>query len=141
MRRDDTFDTCWLIFTISTFQLFALMMSYLQYLIWDFIAVGWNLFPEYFGEDGPAFELPLVRKLKQQIQVDPTLHPESPSCFGLPEFSKRATEFALGRSLKAVIENRVISVTIRFPINRDGLSQMAYVPHRTLLCSTHLLSG
>lgn len=53
--------------------------------------------------------LPLVGKLKKQISADPTLCPEYPSSLGLTEFTKRATEFALGKNSLALMENRVIS--------------------------------
>ncbi|KAM9857791.1 putative aspartate aminotransferase, cytoplasmic 2 [Aulostomus maculatus] len=65
---------------------------------------------EYFSEDGRTFELHLVGKIKQQLNADPTLHPEYLSSFGLAEFNRRATEIALGKRSKAIVENRVLSV-------------------------------
>ncbi|KAM7391523.1 hypothetical protein PAMP_022208 [Pampus punctatissimus] len=65
---------------------------------------------EYFSEEGQTFELRLVRKIKQQLSTDPTLRPEYPSSLGLAEFTRRATEVALGKSSKAIVENRVLGV-------------------------------
>ncbi|KAL6456799.1 hypothetical protein MHYP_G00353430 [Metynnis hypsauchen] len=65
---------------------------------------------EYVGEGGQASVLPLIWKIKQQIGADPTLHPEYPSPLGLQEFSRRATELALGRDSSALVENRVVGV-------------------------------
>ncbi|KAI4883141.1 hypothetical protein NFI96_007547 [Prochilodus magdalenae] len=65
---------------------------------------------EYVGEGGQASVLPLIWKIRQQIGADPTLHPENPPPMGLPEFSRRATELALGRDSSALVENRVVGV-------------------------------
>ncbi|XP_042278403.1 putative aspartate aminotransferase, cytoplasmic 2 [Thunnus maccoyii] len=65
---------------------------------------------EYFSEEGQTFELRLVGKIKQQLHTDPTLRPEYPSSLGLTEFTRRATEAALGKSSKAIVENRVLGV-------------------------------
>lgn len=62
---------------------------------------------EYFSEEGQTFEPRLIGKIKQQLSTDPTLRPEYPSSLGLTEFTRRATEAALGRGSKAVVENRV----------------------------------
>lgn len=51
---------------------------------------------------------PLIGKIMHQICTDPTLCPEYPSSFGLPEFTRRATELVLGRDCHAIVENRVI---------------------------------
>uniref|UniRef100_A0A8C6SAL8 aspartate transaminase n=1 Tax=Neogobius melanostomus TaxID=47308 RepID=A0A8C6SAL8_9GOBI len=61
-------------------------------------------------EDGQTFELRLVGKIKQQLSVDPTIRPEYPSPLGLTEFTKQATKVTLGRSLKPIVENRVMAV-------------------------------
>lgn len=66
------------------------------------------LCPEYLNEEGKTYVLPLIGKIKQQIGKDPTLHPEYQSSFGLPEFSRRATELALGKDCHAIVENRVM---------------------------------
>ncbi|XP_051278872.1 putative aspartate aminotransferase, cytoplasmic 2 [Dicentrarchus labrax] len=65
---------------------------------------------EYYSEEGKTFELRLVGKIKQQLSADTTLRPEYPPCFGLTEFSQQATDVALGKSSRAVIENRVLGV-------------------------------
>ncbi|XP_040010649.1 putative aspartate aminotransferase, cytoplasmic 2 [Xiphias gladius] len=65
---------------------------------------------EYYSEEGRTFELRLVRKIKQQLCADPTLRPEYPSSLGLTEFTRRATEVALGKSSRAIVENRVLGV-------------------------------
>ncbi|XP_071780777.2 putative aspartate aminotransferase, cytoplasmic 2 [Centroberyx gerrardi] len=65
---------------------------------------------EYLSEQGQTFVLPLVGKLKQQISADPTLCPDYPSSLGLTEFTRRATEFALGKNSPAIVENRVLGV-------------------------------
>ncbi|KAI3372423.1 hypothetical protein L3Q82_022911, partial [Scortum barcoo] len=65
---------------------------------------------EYYSEEGKTFELRLVGKIKQQLSADPTLRPEYPPSFGLTEFTRRATEAALGKSSRAVVENRVLGI-------------------------------
>ncbi|XP_068995076.1 putative aspartate aminotransferase, cytoplasmic 2 [Embiotoca jacksoni] len=65
---------------------------------------------EYYSEEGKTFELRLVGKIKQQLSTDPTLRPEYPSSLGLEEFTRRATEVALGKSSRAILENRVLGV-------------------------------
>ncbi|CAK6950203.1 putative aspartate aminotransferase%2C cytoplasmic 2 [Scomber scombrus] len=65
---------------------------------------------EYFGEEGQTFEPRLIGKIKQQLSTDPTLRPEYPSSLGLTEFTRRATEAALGRGSKAIVENRMLGV-------------------------------
>ncbi|XP_008280535.1 putative aspartate aminotransferase, cytoplasmic 2 [Stegastes partitus] len=65
---------------------------------------------EYYSEEGKTFEPHLVGKIKQQLSADPTLHPEYPSSFGLVEFIRQATQVALGRSSRAIVENRVFGV-------------------------------
>ncbi|KAF7665657.1 hypothetical protein LDENG_00136150 [Lucifuga dentata] len=65
---------------------------------------------EYFSEEGQIFVPPHVGRIKQQINADPTLSPEYPSTLGLPEFTRRATEFTLGKRSRAIVENRVLGV-------------------------------
>ncbi|XP_072537195.1 putative aspartate aminotransferase, cytoplasmic 2 [Salminus brasiliensis] len=65
---------------------------------------------EYVGEEGQATELPVIWKIKQQIGTDPTLHPEYPAPSGLLEFTRKASELALGRDSRALVENRVVGV-------------------------------
>ncbi|XP_056320443.1 putative aspartate aminotransferase, cytoplasmic 2 [Danio aesculapii] len=65
---------------------------------------------EYVGEQGHTTWLPLVRKIKQQIATDPTLTPEYPPILGIPEFTRRATELALGKDSPAIIESRVFGI-------------------------------
>ncbi|KAG9354782.1 hypothetical protein JZ751_001495 [Albula glossodonta] len=65
---------------------------------------------EYLNEDGQTFVPPLVWKIKQQIASDPTLNSEYSPCLGLPEFTRRASEVALGRECCAIVENRVLGV-------------------------------
>nr|XP_023657131.1 aspartate aminotransferase, cytoplasmic-like [Paramormyrops kingsleyae] len=65
---------------------------------------------EYLGEDGQISVLPLTWKIKQQIGSDPTLGTEYPPGLGLPEFTRRVTELALGKDSQAIVENRVLGV-------------------------------
>ncbi|XP_029295978.1 LOW QUALITY PROTEIN: putative aspartate aminotransferase, cytoplasmic 2 [Cottoperca gobio] len=65
---------------------------------------------EYYSEEGKTFDLRLVRKIKQQLNADPTTRPEYPSSLGLTEFNRRAAEVALGKSSRAIVEDRVLSV-------------------------------
>ncbi|XP_030643784.1 putative aspartate aminotransferase, cytoplasmic 2 [Chanos chanos] len=65
---------------------------------------------ECLGEDGQTAVFPLVWKIKQQIITDPTLNSEYPQSLGLPDFTRRAAELALGRESRAIVENRVLSV-------------------------------
>ncbi|XP_076587299.1 putative aspartate aminotransferase, cytoplasmic 2 [Chaetodon auriga] len=65
---------------------------------------------EYYSEEGNTFALRLVGKIKQQLSADPTLRPEYPPPLGLAEFTRRATEVALGKSCRAIVENRVLGV-------------------------------
>ncbi|XP_012772713.1 putative aspartate aminotransferase, cytoplasmic 2 isoform X3 [Maylandia zebra] len=65
---------------------------------------------EYYSEEGKPFELRLVGKIKQQLSTDPTLHPEYPSSLGLREFTRKATEVALGKHSRAIVENQVLGV-------------------------------
>ncbi|KAM9360273.1 putative aspartate aminotransferase, cytoplasmic 2 [Symphorus nematophorus] len=65
---------------------------------------------EYYSEDGKTFELRLVGKIKQQLSADPTLRPEYPPSLGFAEFTRRATEVALGKSSRAIMANRVVGV-------------------------------
>ncbi|KAK1786963.1 hypothetical protein P4O66_017340 [Electrophorus voltai] len=65
---------------------------------------------EYVGEGGRSALLPLIRKIKQQMNSDPTLNPEYLPSLGLPHFTRRASELALGKDSRAIVENRVIGV-------------------------------
>ncbi|KAG9270406.1 aspartate aminotransferase, cytoplasmic-like [Astyanax mexicanus] len=65
---------------------------------------------EYVGEDGKTTELPVIWKIKQQFGTDPTLYPEYQPTSGLPEFTRKAVELALGRESRALVENRVVGV-------------------------------
>nr|XP_040051311.1 putative aspartate aminotransferase, cytoplasmic 2 [Gasterosteus aculeatus aculeatus] len=65
---------------------------------------------EYYSEEGTTFELRLVQKIKQQQSADPTSRPGYPSSLGVREFIRRATEVALGKSSRAVVEDRVLGV-------------------------------
>lgn len=71
--------------------------------------VQWLSFAEYYSENGKTFELRLVGKVKQQLSADPTLRPEYPPSLGLTEYTRRATEVALGKRSRAIVENRVTS--------------------------------
>ncbi|XP_044052112.1 putative aspartate aminotransferase, cytoplasmic 2 [Siniperca chuatsi] len=65
---------------------------------------------EYYSEEGKTFELRLPGKIKQQLSADPTLRPEYPPALGLKEFIRQATKVALGKSSRAIAENRVLGV-------------------------------
>ncbi|XP_042344871.1 putative aspartate aminotransferase, cytoplasmic 2 [Plectropomus leopardus] len=65
---------------------------------------------EYYSEEGKTFGLRLVRKIKQQLSTDPTVRPEYPSPFGLKDYTRRATEITLGKSSRAIVEDRVLGV-------------------------------
>ncbi|KAM9165618.1 putative aspartate aminotransferase, cytoplasmic 2 [Pangshura tecta] len=57
-------------------------------------------------EMGKAWVCPAVRQTLLQIANDPTLDHEYLPVLGFPEFTRAATELALGRESRAVIENR-----------------------------------
>lgn len=84
-------------------------MCQIKYIL--FFAI--HVFAEYYSEEGKPFELRLVGKIKQQLSTDPTLHPEYPSSLGLKEFTRKATEVALGKHSRAIVENQVMSATHR----------------------------
>ncbi|KAM3611127.1 uncharacterized protein V6R79_013846 [Siganus canaliculatus] len=65
---------------------------------------------ECYNEEGKTFELRLSGKIKQQLSADPTLRSEYPPSLGLSEFTRRATEAALGKSSGAALENRVLGI-------------------------------
>ncbi|XP_037337569.2 putative aspartate aminotransferase, cytoplasmic 2 [Pungitius pungitius] len=65
---------------------------------------------ECYSEEGKTFELCLVQKIKQQQSADPTSRPGYPSSLGVREFIRRGTEVALGKSSRAVVEDRVMGV-------------------------------
>ncbi|KAK2840745.1 hypothetical protein Q7C36_012324 [Tachysurus vachellii] len=65
---------------------------------------------EYVGENGQPIVNPLIQKIKQQIATDPTLIPEYPPPLGMPEFTSRAAQLALGKDSRAIVENRVLGV-------------------------------
>lgn len=87
---------------------FIILISFLQFAVFCWMNEQLS-FSECYSEEGKTFELRLVRKIKRQLSADPTLHPEYPPSLGLTEFTQRATEVALGKSSRAVLENRVIS--------------------------------
>ncbi|KAF5907330.1 aspartate aminotransferase, cytoplasmic-like isoform X1, partial [Clarias magur] len=64
----------------------------------------------YLGEDGQPVAVPLIQKIKQQIATDPTLIPEYQPPLGIAEFNSRATQLALGRDSRAILENRVLGL-------------------------------
>ncbi|KTF74902.1 hypothetical protein cypCar_00023419 [Cyprinus carpio] len=47
---------------------------------------------------------------EQQIATDLTLTPEYPPILGIPEFTRKATELALGKDSPAIMESRVTSL-------------------------------
>ncbi|XP_048685421.1 putative aspartate aminotransferase, cytoplasmic 2 [Caretta caretta] len=57
-------------------------------------------------ETGKVWVCPTVRQILLQIANDPTLDHEYLPVLGFPEFTRAATELALGRESRAVIENR-----------------------------------
>ncbi|CAM2108489.1 unnamed protein product [Caretta caretta] len=57
-------------------------------------------------ETGKVWVCPTVRQILLQIANDPTLDHEYLPVLGFPEFTRAATELALGRESHAVIENR-----------------------------------
>ncbi|XP_032642796.1 putative aspartate aminotransferase, cytoplasmic 2 [Chelonoidis abingdonii] len=59
-------------------------------------------------EMGKAWVCPTVRQTLLQIASDPTLDHEYLPVLGFPEFTRAATELALGRESRAVIENRLL---------------------------------
>ncbi|XP_010790153.1 aspartate aminotransferase, cytoplasmic-like [Notothenia coriiceps] len=83
---------------------------------------------EYYSEDGKTFELRLVRRIKQQLSVDPTTRPEYPSPLGLTEFTRRATEVALGKSSRAIVEERCplsLPVTVWFAVSLSMVKEFS----------------
>nr|XP_033805927.1 putative aspartate aminotransferase, cytoplasmic 2 [Geotrypetes seraphini] len=59
------------------------------------------------SEDGLPWIAPVVKVTQLSISNDPTLHHEYLPTLGLPEFTRVATELALGKECVAVLENRV----------------------------------
>ncbi|KAF4109740.1 putative aspartate aminotransferase, cytoplasmic 2 isoform X2 [Onychostoma macrolepis] len=93
---------------------------------------------EYVGEHGHTTWLPLVRKIKQQIATDPTLTPEYPPILGIPEFTRRATELALGKDSPAIVESRVFGVQT---VGCTGAVRLGAELLRSCYCSSSSWSG
>ncbi|XP_059379506.1 putative aspartate aminotransferase, cytoplasmic 2 isoform X2 [Carassius carassius] len=93
---------------------------------------------EYVGEHGHTTWLPLVRKIKQQIATDPTLTPEYPPNLGIPEFTRRATELALGKDSPAIVESRVFGVQT---VGCTGAVRLGAELLRSCYCSSSSWSG
>uniref|UniRef100_A0A3B4ADE8 aspartate transaminase n=1 Tax=Periophthalmus magnuspinnatus TaxID=409849 RepID=A0A3B4ADE8_9GOBI len=64
----------------------------------------------YLAGRGKCRSGPLVGKIKHQLSTDPTLRPEYPSPLGLTEFTRQVTKVTLGRSLKPLLESRVLDI-------------------------------
>lgn len=82
-------------------------------------------------DDGQPLVYPLIRKIKQRIATDPTLIPEYPPPLGMPEFSSRASQLALGRDSRAIVENRVMSVSTS-TTHTIGFRLVRFSPYRTV---------
>ncbi|KAA0713706.1 Aspartate aminotransferase, cytoplasmic [Triplophysa tibetana] len=93
---------------------------------------------EYLAEHGQTTWLPLIRKIKQQIATDPTLIPEYTPVFGIPEFSRRATELALGTDSPAILQSRVFGVQT---VGCTGAVRLGAELLRTWFCSGSSWSG
>ncbi|XP_051759288.1 putative aspartate aminotransferase, cytoplasmic 2 isoform X2 [Ctenopharyngodon idella] len=93
---------------------------------------------EYVGEHGQTTWLPLVRKIKQQIATDPTINPEYPPILGIPEFTRRSTELALGKDSPAIVESRVFGVQT---IGCTGAVRLGAELLRSWYCSSSSWSG
>ncbi|KAK7146372.1 hypothetical protein R3I93_013959 [Phoxinus phoxinus] len=93
---------------------------------------------EYVGEHGHTTWLPLVRKIKQQIATDPTLTPEYPPILGIPEFTQRATELALGKDSPAIVESRVFGVQT---VGCTGAVRLGAELLRSWYCSSSSWNG
>lgn len=89
--------------------------SFLFFAVWYCVLLDST---ECYSEEGKTFELRLVGKIKQQLSADPTLRPEYPPSLGLTEFTRRASEVALGKSSRAIAENRVISAVHKLVTDR-----------------------
>ncbi|XP_029457634.1 putative aspartate aminotransferase, cytoplasmic 2 [Rhinatrema bivittatum] len=57
-------------------------------------------------DDGLPWVIPLIKTTQQHISNDPTLNHEHLPLLGLPEFTRVATELAIGKHSIALIENR-----------------------------------
>uniref|UniRef100_A0A674I196 aspartate transaminase n=1 Tax=Terrapene triunguis TaxID=2587831 RepID=A0A674I196_9SAUR len=92
-------------------------------------------------ETGKAWVCPTVRQTLLQIANDPTLDHEYLPVLGFPEFTRAATELALGRESRAVIENRVWTLSsttsrasTQFLSATPLLTCPVYVPADSLRC-------
>ncbi|CAJ1068468.1 putative aspartate aminotransferase%2C cytoplasmic 2 [Xyrichtys novacula] len=65
---------------------------------------------EFYNEEGKTFGLDIVGKIKQQFNTDPTICPAYPPSLGLTGFTQQVTDVTLGKSCRALVENRVFSV-------------------------------
>nr|XP_006625536.1 PREDICTED: aspartate aminotransferase, cytoplasmic-like isoform X1 [Lepisosteus oculatus] len=61
---------------------------------------------EYLTEDGRCYMFPFIWKIKLRMADDPTLTSRYLPISGFPEFTRSATELALGQDSPAIIENR-----------------------------------
>ncbi|XP_028649197.1 putative aspartate aminotransferase, cytoplasmic 2 [Erpetoichthys calabaricus] len=61
---------------------------------------------EYLGEDGECFVHPVIRKVALQVVNDPTMTTSYLPPLGLSEFTRSATELALGKGSPAIVQNR-----------------------------------
>ncbi|KAG2469542.1 ANTR1 protein, partial [Polypterus senegalus] len=61
---------------------------------------------KYLGEDGECFVHPVIRKVILQVVNDPTMTTRYLPPLGLSEFTRSATELALGKGSPAIVQNR-----------------------------------
>uniref|UniRef100_A0A673LQD0 aspartate transaminase n=1 Tax=Sinocyclocheilus rhinocerous TaxID=307959 RepID=A0A673LQD0_9TELE len=91
-----------------------------------------------FLKHGHTTWLPLVRKIKQQISTDPTLITEYPHILGIPEFTRRATQLALGKDSPAIVESRVFGIQT---VGCTGAVCLGAELLRSCYCSSSSWSG
>ncbi|XP_017836763.1 aspartate aminotransferase, cytoplasmic-like [Drosophila busckii] len=93
--------------TIDPPETFALMKAFAddQHPEKLFLAIG-----AYRDDSGKPWVLPVVRKTEIQVAGDTALDHEYLPLFGYPHFTTAVMELALGKSSKAIQQNRAVSV-------------------------------
>lgn len=79
-------------------------------------------------DTGEAWVCPTVLRTLQLVAGDPTRDYEQLPVCGLPEFTRAATELAIGRESQAILENRVrILQTVGAPLSALFRSSLLYL--------------
>ena len=70
------------------------------------------VFEAYRSDEGKPFVLPVVRSVEAQITADHTLNHEYLPIAGLPDLRTAAARLMLGENSRAIVENRVCTITM-----------------------------